>query len=174
MEEKEILEKVQKWTFFFFKWVSALQYDKRGEITGRKKIFSNLLGIQVCKEQHQNWHFIFISWLPRNLSLNWHYTGTAGLTSRRGKKKISNVRMSHTDTIWILHHKKHGQTALNSQRLQSPHWSISHSQWRNHLLPAPAWGRGGGGGYLTMPVCINHSHFSGWRNKISFILKRAY
>lgn len=41
--------------------MSALQDDKGGEITGRKKIFSNLLGIQVCKEQHPNWHFIFIS-----------------------------------------------------------------------------------------------------------------
>lgn len=39
------------------------------------------------------------------------------------------------------------------------------------LLPEAG---GVGGGYLTMPVCINHSHFSGWRNKISLILKRAY
>lgn len=129
-KKKENVEQVQKWAFFF--WVSALQYDRRAEITGRRKTSSNLLGIQVCKEQsnteigtsflrhdfHITCPLMGITQEPRG------YRETQVWFPEEGKKS----RMGHTDTIWIFHHKKHGLTVLNSQQLQSPHWGTSHSE----------------------------------------------
>lgn len=65
--------------FFFFFLMSVSTAVWQEERLQGKKILQTFghSGLQRAK-QHKNWHFIFTSRFPYNLSLNWHYIGTEG------------------------------------------------------------------------------------------------